>query len=88
MASISAICAERSAPIARPVVSFDGVAWTDATEAPAGEGVAGMAVFAVPEECAGAAGGAGVATVAGAGVDGALGADDEAAGAALGYREC
>lgn len=47
-----------------------------------------MAVFAVPEECAGAAGGAGVATVAGAGVDGALGADDEAAGAALGYREC
>lgn len=72
----------------RPAVSFDGVAWTDGREAPAGEGVAGTAVFAVLEECAGAAGGAGVAAFAGAGVDGALGADEDAAGAALGYNRC
>lgn len=73
--------------MARPVVSFDGVA----VVALAGEGVAGTAMLFVRlARCAGAAGGAGVAVVAGAGagVDGALGADEDAAGAALGYNEC
>lgn len=57
----------------------------------AGVGVAGTVVEVRVEDCTGAAGGAGVPTFAGAGVDGGLAeAEEDAtgvlAGAALGYR--
>lgn len=52
--------------------------------APAGEGVAGGADVEELLDCIGAAGGAGVAAVAGAGVEGGFD-EDAAAGAALGY---
>jgi len=88
MLSISAICAARSAPMARPppVAGVDGVAATSAGGlAPAGEGVAGIALEEELAAGAGAAGGAGVdEEAAGAGVEGAL-EGVEADGAALGY---
>lgn len=85
MLSISAICAARSEPIESPEVilaGVAGVATVAGAPAPAGEGVAGTAV-AVFEDCAGAAGGAGVEAAAGAGVEGALD-EDAAAGVVLG----
>jgi hypothetical protein len=71
-----------------PSVSADGslkLAPSAAGADGAGEGVAGAFDVVVFEAGAGAAGGAGVCAVAGAGVDGAFKADDEAAGAALGF---
>jgi len=85
MFSISAICEARSAPIARPVVAGpDGVAGVVVAPAPAGEGVAGIAAAVEPVDCTGAAGGAGVDTLAGAGVEGAFEEEAELDGAALG----
>lgn len=53
----------------------------------AGEGVAGASDVVLLEAGAGAAGAAGVCAGAGAGVEGAFEADDEAAGAALGFAD-
>lgn len=76
MLSISAICAARSAPIAKPELSLKaGVAAVVVVAAPAGEGVAGTPP-AKRFGCVGAAGGAGVdAAAAGAGVEGAFEVD-------------
>ena len=61
-----------------------GVATVAEAPAPAGEGVAGAgAALAVCEVCMGAAGGAGVEAVTGAGVEGAFD-EDAAAGVVLG----
>lgn len=86
MLSISAICAALSAPIARPEVAPEGVDGMTgaAVPAPAGEGVAGMALVVVLVDWAGAAGGAGVEALAGAGVEGGFEVEAAAAGAALG----
>lgn len=85
MLSISAICAARSAPIARPEVAGpDGEAAVVAPEL-AGVGVAGTAFVEEDVDWIGAAGGAGVDTTAGAGVEGAAFEEDAAdAGGALG----
>jgi hypothetical protein len=85
MFSISAICAARSAPMARPELSLKaGVAAGVVVAAPAGEGVAG-APPANRFDCVGAAGGAGVdAAAAGAGVEGGFEVDGDGAAAAFG----
>jgi hypothetical protein len=85
MLSISAICAARSAPMARPVRSLgSGKAAPVPVVNPAGEGVAGTPppnMF----DGRGAVGAAGVdAVAAGAGVEGALEADEAGAGDAAG----
>lgn len=85
MLSISAICAARSAPMAKPVFSLKaGVAAGVAVATPAGEGVAGTPPPKIFEGI-GAAGGAGVdAAAAGAGVEGAFDVDEAGPGDAAG----
>jgi hypothetical protein len=84
MFSISAICAARSAPMARPELSLKaGVAAAAVVAAPVGEGVAG-APPANRFDCVGAAGGAGVDVAAGAGVEGGFEVDAAGAAAAFG----
>lgn len=82
MLSISAICAARSAPIAKPLLSLKAGAAAGAVAAPAGEGVAGTPPLNKFDGI-GAAGAAGVdAATAGAGVAG--GFEVEAAGVGAG----
>ena len=86
MLSISAICAARSAPMARPPPVAGVAAASAGGLAPAGEGVAGTALVEELAAGAGAAGGAGVDAEADAGVEGSL-EGVEAEGAALGYYD-
>jgi len=82
------IWASRSEAIVAPAegaAGVAGVATVAGAPEPAGDGVAGIAVFVLEEDCIGAAGGAGVEEVAGAGVEGTF--DEDAAGVALGYRQ-
>jgi hypothetical protein len=82
MLSISAICAARSAPMARPPpdAGAEGVSRVVDALAPAGEGVAGTLLVLEVEAGAGAAGAAGVDATAGAGVEGAFDVDAVEAG--------
>lgn len=88
MLSISAICAARSEPIARPEVAgpVEGAGVAVDVPDPAGVGVAGITggVEAAAGAGAGAAGGAGVEATAGAGVEGAFEVEAADAGGALG----
>lgn len=86
MLSISAICAARSEPIARPEVAgpVEAAGAVVVTPEPAGVGVAGIAGVEEAAAGAGAAGGAGVDATAGAGVEGALEVEAADAGGALG----
>ena len=81
MLSISAICAARSAPMAKPELSLKagvGAVVVVTAPVPAGEGGVGTPP-ANRFDCEGAAGGAGVDVAAGAGLEGAF--EEEAAGA-------
>jgi hypothetical protein len=77
MLSMLAMAASRSLPIVRAEGSLK--LGPDACVAGAGDGVAG-AFCVEPDECAGAAGGAGVWAAAGAGVEGAALLDEAGAG--------
>jgi hypothetical protein len=89
MLSISAICAARSAPMAKPELSLKADVAAGAVgggaAVPAGEGVAGTPP-ANRLGCEGAAGGAGVDAATGAGVDGAFEEEGDGAGAAFGCK--
>lgn len=67
-------------------MAMEGSAGAAPAPAPAGEGVAGTALMGLLE-ATGAAGGAGVADEADAGVDGALAGVDADAAAVLGWRK-
>lgn len=81
MLSMFSTAAARSFPIVRAEGSLN--VRSEAVPAPAGDGVAGAFALVVEGAATGAAGTAGVCTVAGAGVDGA-GLLDEAPTAGLG----
>ena len=70
IASISAICAALSAPIASPPGADEPPVFPADCATPAGEGVEGTLLVVVLDDCCGAAGMAGVSATEGAGVVG------------------